>query len=240
MKNRKSHDQAFLSGRKVFSLAAVCCALAGVVWAPPDSRSKAAANGIAIEEYIQQLESSYRDVGTLKAHFRQTYSADRRKRVESGTVYFARGGRMRWDYKEPEEKLFLSNGKRLELYLPEERQLTVSSVKTSEDARVPFRLLLSRVNLRKVFGPIEFDDQALKAEPLDRVLRALPKRGEEDDFRDVLMELTPSFDVRRLVIGYPDRSTMEFTFEHWERNLSLNPDLFRFTPPEGTEVIEQR
>jgi outer membrane lipoprotein-sorting protein len=33
---------------------------------------------------------------------------------------------------------------------------------------------------------------------------------------------------------------MEFTFDHIERNVALSPTLFRFAPPPGTEVIDQK
>jgi len=147
---------------------------------------------------------------------------------------------MRWDYREPKSKLFLASGKHLILYIPEERQLTRSAVKSSEDVRVPFRLLLSRLSLRKVFSRIEFADAALAAQPGNRVLRAFPKGGQDEAYTEVLLEVTPTFDIRRLVVFYPDRSRMEFTFDHIERNVALSPTLFRFAPPPGTEVIDQK
>jgi outer membrane lipoprotein carrier protein len=191
-----------------------------------------------IDHYVKALESSYHGVRTLRAQFTQTYQWGARTRVETGTVSFARGGLMRWDYREPSPKLFLATGKELILYIPAETQVTRSPVKSSEDIRVPFRLLLSRLNLRKVFSRIEFADDALDAQPGDRVLRATPKR-EEETYSDVLMEVTPDLDIRRLVVSYTDRSRMEFVFDHIERNVALSPTLFRFTPPPGAEIIKQ-
>jgi outer membrane lipoprotein-sorting protein len=118
-----------------------------------------------IDGYVKALESSYHGVRTLRAEFTQTYQWGARTRVETGTVNFARGGLMRWDYREPSPKLFLATGKNLILYIPAENQVTRSPVKSSEDIRVPFRLLLSRLNLRKVFSRIEFADDALDAQP---------------------------------------------------------------------------
>ena len=198
----------------------------------------AAAGPSEIERYVRALESSYHDVRTLRAEFTQTYQWGARMRVERGTVDFARGGLMRWDYREPTPKLFLATGKDLILYIPAENQVTRSSVKSSEDIRVPFRLLLSRLNLRKVFSTIEFADGALDAQPGNRVLRAIPKRGEEA-YSEVLMEVTPNLDIRRLVVFYTDRSRMEFVFNRIERNVALNPTLFQFTPPSGAEIIKQ-
>ena len=99
----------------------------------------------ATDAYVQQFESSYRDVRSLRADFTQTYTlGGRPPRIEAGRVAFARGGLMRWDYQRPTEKLFVSDGKQVSLYIPEEHQLTRTSMKSSEDFRVPFELLLTQ------------------------------------------------------------------------------------------------
>lgn len=193
----------------------------------------------ALEQYVRALESSYRGVQTLRAEFTQTHVWGARTRVESGTVYFARGGLMRWDYREPSEKLFLATAKYLMLYVPAENQVTRSPVKSSEDVRVPFRLLLSRLNLRKVFSKIEFADDAMKPQAGCHILRAFPKRGQDEAYSEILMEVAPTFDIRRLVVIYADHSRMEFIFDRIERNAALSPALFRFVPPPGAEIIEQ-
>ena len=186
-----------------------------------------------------QVQSRYRAVRTLQAAFTQTYVWGGKTRVESGTAYFARGGLMRWDYREPKEKLVVSDGKKLWLYIPEENQVTRSSMRLSDDPRVPFPLLVPHFDLHKLFSKFELADQALKAEDGDRVLRAYPRRGHEEDYEQVLMEVTPQFDVRRLVVFYPDRSVMEFRFDRIEENIALASALFKFTPPPGAEVIDQ-
>lgn len=195
---------------------------------------------IPIREFVRELESSYKDVHSLRADFTQSYGWGDRSRIESGTVYFARGGRMRWEYREPQEKLFVSDGKQVLLYVPEEKQLTRTKVKSSEDVRVPFRLLLSRLDLGKVFGEIEYAGDALKAEPGNDVLRAIPKHGDDSGIHEVLLEITPDFDIRNLVVVYADRSRMSFAFKNTERNARVNPGLFEFTPPPGTQVIDQK
>jgi outer membrane lipoprotein carrier protein len=146
---------------------------------------------------------------------------------------------MRWDYQRPQPKLFLADGKTLMLYIPEEKQLTRSPLKASDDVRIPFRLLLSRFNLRRVFSRLEFAPDALQHDPADRVLRAYPKKGFEAEYSQVVMVISPQFDIRRLLIILPDQSSMEFSFDHIERNVPLSRSLFRFTPPPGTEIIDQ-
>jgi len=130
----------------------------------------------SLEEYVGQFESSYHAVKTIRADFTQTYVSGGRTRVESGVVYFARGGLMRWDYERPQPKLFLSDGKTLMLYIPEEKQLTRSPLKASDDIRIPFRLLLSRLDLRRVFSRIEFAPDASSTSPLTASCAHTPRR----------------------------------------------------------------
>ena len=206
---------------------------------PAGQRSAPAAETVPLDAYVREFQSSYHDVRTLHASFAQEYSAWNRARVESGEVYLERGGKMRWDYQKPEKKLFLSDGKDVLLYVPAEKQLTRTPIGETGDIRIPLELLVSRPNVRRIFSKIEFAGPGVPADPGDRVLRAYPKREAEQEYRDVLVELTPEFDIRRLVVTYPDQTTMTFSFDHIERNVPLSSSLFEFVPPAGTEVIQQ-
>ncbi|MGH9358374.1 MAG: LolA family protein [Candidatus Acidiferrales bacterium] len=193
----------------------------------------------AIENYVRRFEANYHGLRSLEADFSQSYFAWGNRRVESGKVYLAPSGKMRWVYDQPEPKVFVCDGKQIFLYVPAEKQVTISSLHDDPDARLPLDILVSHLPLSRVFSRVEFADQALKAEPGDRVIRGYPKARYSKDFRSCLIELTPHFDVRRLVVFYPDNTTMQFTFEHIERNKPMDPALFAFSPPPGVEIIHQ-
>jgi outer membrane lipoprotein carrier protein len=216
----------------LLTLALLCCLSTAL-----DAQTPAAETAGA---YVQQFESSYHEVRSLRADFSQTYTLGGRTRIEAGRVTFARGGLMRWDYQRPAEKLFVADGKQVSLYIPEEHQLTRTPMKSSQDFRAPFELLLTRLNLRRVFARVELADAALDHDPADHLLRAYPKKEYTEDYTDVLIELGPQFDVRRLIVNYADHSQMDFRFDHIERNPPLPRTLFQFTPPAGTEIIDQR
>ena len=144
----------------------------------------------SLRQWIQGLESSYKQVRTLQASFTQKYRAGGgRSRTETGIVYFARGGRMRWEYQEPEEKTFIANRKNAYLYVPAERTLTRSTTKESDDARAPFRLLLQRPRLNRIFSRVELVEDFARFEPENAVLRCFPK-DRSAGYREVLIELT--------------------------------------------------
>jgi outer membrane lipoprotein carrier protein len=224
----------------VACLLAVFLLLGWVAPNPALCRSAVGRKTDLLEEFVRQFESSYHAVRSIRADFTQTYVSEGRTQVESGVAYFARGGLMRWDYERPQPKLFISDGKTLLLYIPEQKQLTRSPLKASDDVRVPFRLLLSRLDLGRVFARLEFAPEALRHQPADRVLRGYPKKPFQEDYQQVLMVISPQFDIRRLLVTLPDQSTMEFDFDHIERDVPLSRLMFRFTPPPGTEVIDQR
>jgi len=192
---------------------------------------------LSLDQFINKVQTSYHDVKAIRADFTQTYDAGGGKRVESGTVVFARGGRMRWDYREPEKKVFLSNKKEVLLYLPEEQQLNRSSVKKSEDFRVPFRLLLSRFDLKKVFRKFEDANNQFQHPPEDRVIIAYPRHAEKLGYKHVVMEFDPQMNIRRLVIVYTNNTVMKFRFSHIDRNPTLSLTLFELTPPPGTQIV---
>jgi len=193
---------------------------------------------LPLNKFITKVQKSYHEVKAIRAAFTQTYNAaGGGSRVESGTVVFARGGRMRWDYVKPEKKVFLSNRKEVLLYLPEERQLDRSSVKKSDDYRVPFRLLLSRLDLRKVFYKFEDANNQFKHPPQDRVIIAYPKHAKKLGYKHVVMEFDPQMNIRRLVIVYANNSVMTFRFSHIDRNPRLSASLFELTAPPGTQII---
>ncbi len=195
------------------------------------------ATSLPLNQFISRVQQSYHKVRAIRAEFTQTYDSGGGSRVESGTVVFARGGLMRWDYQKPEKKVFLSNKKEVLLYLPEENQLNRSSVKKSEDYRVPFRLLLSRLDLRKVFSKFEDADSAFPHPAQDRVIIAYPKHAEKLGYKRVVMEFDPQMNIRRLIVFYANNSVMKFRFSHIDRNPRLSASLFELTPPPGTQII---
>jgi outer membrane lipoprotein-sorting protein len=135
------------------------------------------------------LEARYHGARTLQAVFLERYRDGRQGiRVESGTVYFSRPGRMRWEYESPEEKLFLVDGKHVWFYVPADRTASRAVVKESEDWRTPFALLTGKARLSRLCRKLEIvsEDGAKSAlsredrstSPQNVVLRCSP-RGED-------------------------------------------------------------
>src|ERR1700730_17493680 len=153
-------------------LAAVCAGPAMSARAAIDSAASAKAIAHLLEEH-------YRHAQTLRAVFLERYSTGPRDaRVESGTVYFRRPGRMRWEYEAPEKKLFIADGKSVWFYVPADHTVTKAPVKESSDWRTPLALLTGKADLSRLCSRIDLVSQ--KRTPSGHViLRCLP-RGEKE------------------------------------------------------------
>ena len=74
----------------------------------------------------------------------------RRKREERGTLLVKKPGKMRWTYKAPDAKVFVSNGARLYQYFPEDNRVITSDAPGDDQPAVLF--LSGRGNLTRDFN----------------------------------------------------------------------------------------
>src|SRR5580693_2506578 len=69
------------------------------------------------------VDEHYNHLHTLQAEFTEIYRGSGMERTESGTLWLAKGGlkkpgKMRWEYRSPTVKLFVSDGKDAWFYVP--------------------------------------------------------------------------------------------------------------------------
>ena len=58
---------------------------------------------------------------------------------------------MRWDYKEPEPKVFVSDGRRIYLHVPADNQVIISPVPEEDQATTAVLFLVGKGNLTRDF-----------------------------------------------------------------------------------------
>ena len=94
------------------------------------------------------LEARYQHARTLRASFFERYTdGNGGALAESGTVYFSRPGRMRWEYESPEQKLFIVDGTNVWFYIPADHTASRAKLKDSSDWRTPLALLTGKADL---------------------------------------------------------------------------------------------
>lgn len=191
-----------------------------------------------VHAVAQSVDEHYNHLQTLQADFTEIYQGSSLERTESGTLWLKKPGKMRWEYRSPEEKLFVGDGRYAWLYLPAEKQARKSSMKNFEDLRSPLAFLLGKAKLEKELMGLSFapDVQGWRAE--DVMLRGVP-RGLEDRVRQVLLEITPEYRIARILVHGVDDSITEYRFSNQKENVGVPDGQFRFLPEPGTEVVEE-
>jgi outer membrane lipoprotein carrier protein len=183
------------------------------------------------------VDQHYNHLQSLQADFVEIYQAAGTERTESGTLWLKKPGKMRWEYRSPEEKLFVGDGRDAWLYLPTDRQVRKSSMRKLEDLRSPLAFLLGKTKLEKELHDLSFAPGVQVWKPGDSILRGVP-RGLEDRVHQVLLEITPENQIARILIEGIDDSITEYRFSNLKENVSVADGQFRFTVPQGAEVIE--
>ena len=193
----------------------------------------------ALGKVLRAVENKYNRMRTARLRFQQIYrQGSQVVREETGTLYLRKPGQMRWEYENPEPKLFLTDGRRLILYVPAENRATEAAVKESDDLRTPLRFLLGRLRFDREFRQVERSEEFSSLEEGNIVVKAIPKQM-EDRLEWVVLEVNRQSQIRRLILREPGGLQTEFRFEEEVGNLPLSPQLFRFRPPAGTELTRQ-
>jgi outer membrane lipoprotein carrier protein len=190
----------------------------------------------SVSSVARQVDQRYNGLQTLTAEFTEIYQGSGMDRTESGTLWLKKPGKMRWEYRSPEEKLFVGDGHDGWLYLPAEKQVRKSSMKNLNDVRSPLAFLLGKTKLEKELEGLSFAPDLQTWHQDDVVLRGIP-RGMEDTLRQVVLEITPEHAIVRILLYGTDDSNTEYRFSNQKENAAVPDSKFRFSPPPGTEVI---
>jgi len=204
-----------------------------------------AANDVAAVR--KALENRYHHARTLKAAFFERYSDGSGGVVaESGTVFFSRPGRMRWEYEAPQEKLFLVDGTNAWFYVPADHTASRAKMKESSDWRTPLALLAGKVELSQMCRDLKFAEPgSADAKPVtagDSVLRCIPRDnppGAEGNLPYLLLEVDSESRLVRVVIRQTGNAETEFRFGNWEENLAIPEVKFHFQAPPGVAIVDE-
>ena len=195
----------------------------GLAAAAPSQASAVA----ALREFLAQTK-------TARGEFTQqvTRGTTQAAPPSSGSFAFERPGRFRWTYLKPYEQVLVADGERLHLYDRDLNQVTIRRITAALPAS-PASIL---------FGGNEFERDFVVAEAGMRDglawLAATP-RARETQFEKIEIGFRDG-QLAAMVIADSFGQVSRLSFSRVERNPKLDAALFRFTPPAGADVIEER
>jgi len=199
-------------------------------WAIAASAQDVRAVARAVDEHYNRLRS-------LQAEFTESFRGAGVERTETGTLWLKKPGKMRWEYRSPREKLFVSDGRDAWFYLPSDRQVRKTGVKKLDDLRSPLALMLGKTKLEKELDGLSLAPDQKASVTGNVILRGRPQ-ALADRVSEVLLEITPGSQIARIQIEQSDGSTTEYRFSDQKENVDVSDSRFHFVAPAGVETVE--
>jgi outer membrane lipoprotein carrier protein len=183
------------------------------------------------------VDVRYNHLRTLRAEFTEIYSGAGTERTESGYLFLKKPGKMRWEYRSPREKVFLSDGKHAWFYVSGEKLAREISTKQLEDLRSPLAFLLGKSELQKELKGLSVAADVKPLEAGNTVLRGVPE-AMQPRLTEIVLEITPINQISRLLLEGVDGSVTEYRFSAQEENVPIAEGQFKFVAPAGVELID--
>jgi outer membrane lipoprotein carrier protein len=167
-----------------------------------------------------------------QANFTQVVQDKKGKKIQSasGTMQFVRPGKFRWVYQKPYEQIIVGDGAKFWLYDVDLNQVTVKKLDAALGSS-PAALLSGNNEIERAFvlqdsgtrDGLDWLEATAKAPDtgFDKISMAFNAQGEL-----VVMELRDTFGLKT-----------EIRFSKMQRNPQLSPQLFKFVPPKGADVL---
>jgi outer membrane lipoprotein carrier protein len=188
----------------------------------------------SLEKVLEGLEARYSGEG-FSCRFLQTshIAALDITDTASGRLLVKEPGKMRWEYEQPEPQVIISDGTQLWIYRPDDRQVLVGKAPAlfGDGKGASFLSDISR--MREHFS-VTLEE---RPDMDDHLLRLVPEKAAADIEEIYLTVSWASHQVEEIVTVNTQGDRTRITL--FDQNLDVSPDdeLFRFTIPEGTEVL---
>ncbi len=192
------------------------------------------ANTVAADEFgpaRSELESFANKIDRLQAEFTQTVKSQdgRIQDKTQGQIWLQNPDKLRWVYSGEFPEIIVADGKNIWVYDESLEQVTVKP-QSDQANDSPLMLLADVSRLDEQFNVTELGDFE------DMLLLELKSLDGESEFERIVLGLVPG-EIRMMAMEDAFGQRTEIRFENILMNPPADPELFMFTPPEGTDVV---
>jgi outer membrane lipoprotein carrier protein len=140
---------------------------------------------------------------------------------------------MRWVYTSPDRKEFISDGVKLYSYIPQDRQVMVSTVPADDNGSTPALFLAGKGDISRDFTATS----ASSGSPGTLALKLTPRRPEADyDYLVVAVDAR-TLQIRALTTLDRQGGESTLTFSNMKENQGISDKEFTFRIPRNVDVI---
>ncbi len=185
-----------------------------------------------IDEILKGIKGRYGKTKDMKGAFVQKTMVKtlNRAQVKTGTVWFKRPDKMRWNYVKPEKQQLITDGNTLWIYQVEQKVVFMKQLDVNNSTVVPMKILSGEINANT-----QFHAKVLKVADGVALLELKPRRhgGYE---KAVLHVSLADFDIRRIDIFDLYGNITELTINDVVFDNKLTDGFFVYTPIPGVKV----
>lgn len=185
-----------------------------------------------------RLEENLRSVQSLEAQFVHNYYSAivSTPLKEKGKLYFQKPDKMRWEYKDPENNIYIYKGDRYQAYFPEDNQLVLGSL-VEEGHKTEILDILTGKKTLLEFYEVEFSPFPTD-KPQNAQIKLTPKQEEDDSF--ILLEIDRKrWLIQKVAFIDWEGNKTEFQFSQIEIDPDLPKNIFELKLPPDVEIIER-
>jgi outer membrane lipoprotein carrier protein len=140
---------------------------------------------------------------------------------------------MRWLYVKPEKKEFVSDGRKMYLYIPQDRQVIVSDAE-GDNGSTSSLFLAGKGDIARDFTAAYADSSPV---PGTLALKLTPRRR-QPDYDYLIVAIDPaSLQIRGLVTRDTQGGDSTLTFTNMQENRGISDKEFAFHIPRGVDVV---
>jgi len=185
----------------------------------------------SLAKVLAGLQRHYRETKSFSAKFDEEIApvgAPRRSRT--GTVYFLKPGRMRWNFDEPSKELVVSDGTQVYNYDPELNQVIEAPLAQALRSPGATEFLLGIGDIKK-----DFNASLLSGSDSALVNVKLVPKGQGNT---VELGLDPkNYNVVTIRVIDQLGNATALKFSDIVNNAVVSDQIFQFTPPAGADVV---
>jgi outer membrane lipoprotein carrier protein len=185
----------------------------------------------------RRVQERYDRVQDLSADFAQEMRLRAGGQIlrSRGRMYFARPGRMRWEYETPEVQTIVADGEHLWIHQPEDNQVLRAPLERAFQSQTPVSFLFGLARIERDFSP-----SLLPPGEDGGVRLALEPRAEEGGaLGELVLEVDPAtWDLRAATVVDPLGNRTEVRLIDPKRNRGVEEARFVFERPPGTDLLE--
>ena len=218
-------------------------------WAWGGGGPGSSGSGERLKGLVSLLDGRYKGLRALEAEFLQRTVQPGGAVVEAkGSVFLQPPAMMRWEYQSPERQLIVTDGDKVYIYEPEERQVMVMGRKAALSSAISHAFFWGREGVEKGFRVLPVcrgrgevcgkSSFAAGADPARSLLLIPRSREEAQGIEAMVVELDgKSGAVRRMWIENQMGTVTFLALNHMVWNRPRPPEFFRFRIPPGVTVF---